>query len=103
MGGGFFMDERTVKTLKLVSVLALIFAALGAVFFFVYGFSIIWQGLAAGIIIGFLFVACIILLILALFLWIRTMMLQRDLKKINTELKMVNQELKTEKKLNKEK
>lgn len=97
------MDERTLKTLKLVSVLALILAAMGSVFFFVYGFSIIWQGLAAGIIIGFLSVACIILLILALYLWIRTMMLQRELKKINTELKVVNQELTAQKKFEKEK
>lgn len=85
--------EEIVKTLKLVLILALIFGFIGAVLFFGYGFSIIWQGLAAGIIIGFLSMACILLVILASYLLVRTIFIQRELKKIQLELRKAYKEL----------
>lgn len=88
------MSEKTLKNLKLILIVALVFGLIGAVLFLVYGFSIIWQGFAAGIIIGFLSLVSILLVILTIYLWLRTVMLQHEVKKTRRDLKNVYKELK---------
>lgn len=78
--------EQLVKTLKIVVILAVIIGAIGAVFYLVYGFTILWQAMAAGIITGFLIVLVFILLVLAIYFYLKLLLIRRELKKCREEL-----------------
>ncbi|WP_321422398.1 hypothetical protein [uncultured Methanobacterium sp.] len=80
--------EQLLKTLKIVVVLALIIGVIGALFYLVYGFTILWQAMAAGIITGFLLILVIIFLGLAIYLWLKLVLLKRELGKCREELKI---------------
>jgi len=79
--------ERLLKTLKIVVILALIIGVIGAVFYLVYGFTLLWQAMAAGIITGFLLIMVFIFLGLAIYLWLKLMMIRRELGKCREELR----------------
>ncbi|MDY9922451.1 hypothetical protein [Methanobacterium sp.] len=79
--------ERLLKTLKIVVILALIMGVIGAVFYLVYGFTLLWQAMAAGIITGFLLIMVFIFLGLAIYLWLKLMMIRRELGKCREELR----------------
>jgi Zn-dependent protease with chaperone function len=78
--------EQLLKTLKIVVILALIIGVIGAVFYLVYGFTILWQAMAAGIITGFLLILVFIFLGLAIYLWLKLMLMKRELGKCREEL-----------------
>jgi hypothetical protein len=78
--------EQLFKTLKLVLIVALILGVIGAVFYLVYGFTILWQAMAAGIITGFLLILMFIFLSLAVYLWLKLMLMKRELVKCRKEL-----------------
>ncbi|MDO5836105.1 MAG: hypothetical protein Q4P17_06315 [Methanobacterium sp.] len=78
--------EQLFKTLKIVVILALIIGVIGAVFYLVYGFSLLWQATAASIITGFLMVMVFIFLALAVYLWLKLMLMKRELGKCRREL-----------------
>jgi len=78
--------DQLLKTFKIIVVLALVFGVIGAVMYLAYGFTLVWQGMAAGITIGFLLVLLVLLLGLAIYLWIKMMMVKRELKKCQEEL-----------------
>ncbi|BDZ72161.1 hypothetical protein [Methanobacterium petrolearium] len=78
--------EQLLKTLKIVLILALIIGIIGAVFYLVYGFTILWQAMAAGIITGFLLILVFIFLVLALYLYLKLALIKRELRKCREEL-----------------
>ncbi|NYB51642.1 MAG: hypothetical protein HVN35_03620 [Methanobacteriaceae archaeon] len=78
--------DELVKTLKIVVILAVIMGAIGAVFYLVYGFTILWQAMAAGIITGFLVLLVFILLVLAIYFYLKLFLIRRELKKCREEL-----------------
>jgi len=79
--------EQLFKTLKLVVILALIMGVIGAVFYLFYGFTVLWQAMAAGIITGFLLFMVFIFLGLAIYLWLKLMLMKRELGKCREELR----------------
>ncbi|AUB55770.1 hypothetical protein [Methanobacterium subterraneum] len=78
--------EQLFKILKIVIILTLIIGVIGAVFYLVYGFTILWQAMAAGIITGFLLILVFIFLALAVSLWLKLMLMKRELGKCRLEL-----------------
>ncbi len=79
--------EQLFKTLKLVVIMALIMGVIGAVFYLFYGFTVLWQAMAAGIITGFLLILVFIFLGLAIYLWLKLMLMKRELGKCREELR----------------
>jgi len=80
--------EQLLKTLKIVVILALIIGVIGALFYLVYGFTILWQAMAAGIITGFLLILVFVFLGLAIYLWLKLVLLKRELGKCREELEI---------------
>nr|WP_319374314.1 hypothetical protein [uncultured Methanobacterium sp.] len=80
--------EQLLKTLKIVVILALIIGVIGALFYLVYGFTILWQAMAAGIITGFLLILVFVFLCLAIYLWLKLVLLKRELGKCRQELEI---------------
>ena len=84
--------KQLLKTLKIVVILALILGVIGAVFYLIYGFTLLWQAMAAGIVTGFLLILLFILLGLTIYLWLKLVLLRRELEKCQKELRIRNQE-----------
>lgn len=83
--------EQLFKTLKLVVILALIMGVIGAVFYLFYGFTVLWQAMAAGIITGFLLILVFIFLGLVIYLWLKLMLIKRELGKCREKLREMSQ------------
>lgn len=84
--------DQLLKTLKIVIIIAVILGAIGAVFYLVYGLTLLWQAMAAGIITGFLLILVLILLALAIYLYLKMLLLRRELGKCRKQLdKMANE------------
>jgi membrane protein implicated in regulation of membrane protease activity len=84
--------KQLLKTLKIVVILALILGVICAVFYLIYGFTLLWQAMAAGIVTGFLLILLFILLGLTIYLWLKLVLLRRELEKCQKELRIRNQE-----------
>ncbi|CDG65608.1 MAG: hypothetical protein PWQ15_1859 [Methanobacterium sp.] len=84
--------KQLLKTLKIVVVLALILGITGAVFYMMYWFTILWQAMAASIITGLLLILLFILLALVISLWLKLVLLRRELEKYKSKLEMENGE-----------
>jgi Zn-dependent protease with chaperone function len=82
--------------LKLVVIAVLILAGLAALLYLVYGLTLIWQGMAAGVTIGFLLVLLFLVTILAIYLWIRIFLLKKKLEKCQDRLEELERRLKSE-------
>jgi Zn-dependent protease with chaperone function len=82
--------------LKLVVIAVLILAGLAALLYLVYGLTLIWQGMAAGVTIGFLLVLLFLVTILAIYLWIRIFLLKKKLEKCQDRLEELESRLKSE-------
>lgn len=88
------MESRElIRNLKIVAILALIIGLIGAIFYLIYGFTILWQAMAAGIIIGFLSLLVILFIVVSIYLWTKNLLLKRDLRKYRTELRHCRTEL----------
>lgn len=81
--------EQLLKTLKIIFIVALIIGVIGAVFYLVYGFTILWQAMAAGIITGFLMILVFILLALVIYFWLKLLLIKRELAKCREELEKI--------------
>ena len=86
--------DQLLKTLKIVIIIAVILGAVGAVFYLVYGFTLLWQAMAAGIITGFLLILVLILLALAIYLYLKMLLLRRELGKCRKKLDKIANESK---------
>jgi hypothetical protein len=80
--------EELLRTLKIVVIFAVIIGAIGAVFYLVYGFTILWQAMAAGIITGFLIVLVFILMVLAIYFYLKLLLIKRELRRCREEMEM---------------
>jgi hypothetical protein len=90
-----FMDrDQFIKSLKIILVMALLIGVIGAILFLVYGFTVIWQAMAATVITIFLSIVVILFIILSIYLWIKNLLLKRELKGTKTELNRCKKELK---------
>ena len=98
------MDSNDlIKNLKIIVIIALIIAVIGAVLYLLYGLALVWQAIAAGIISGLLFLLVIVFIVISVYLWTRNYLLKRELKRYKTELGYCRTELaKYEKGPNKE-
>lgn len=77
-------------------VLVIVLAIVAALLYLVYGFALVWQALASGIIIGFLCLIIIILIGVSIYLWTRNFLMKRELKKSEMELMACRAQLKKE-------
>lgn len=82
--------------LRLVLILAIVLAVVATLLYLVYGFALVWQALASGIIIGFLCIVIIILIGVSIYLWTRNFLLKRELKRTEMELRDCKAQLRKE-------
>jgi len=82
--------------LRLVLILAIVLAVVAALLYLVYGFALVWQALASGIIIGFLCIIIIILIGISIYLWTRNFLMKRELKRTEMELRECKAQLRKE-------
>ena len=87
------MYNERLKTLKIAGIIILVIGILAALFYIVYSFSLFWQAFAAGITISILLIIMFILLVLAVYLWIKNFLLKRELKKKEIELEQAKIQL----------
>lgn len=83
-----------VRNLRMVLLLAVIVAIIAGILYLIYGFTILWQALAAGIIIGFLSILVIIFVGVSIYFWTRNLLLKRELRRYEMELRQCRAELK---------
>ncbi len=91
--GDFFMENTFMKNLKIIAILAFIIALIGAVLFLIYSFTLVWQAIAATIVALFLSLLVIIFIILAVYLWIKILILRRELNAYKMESDRLKVEL----------
>jgi len=87
-------SDEIVRNLKIVVLIAVALAIVGAVLYLIYGFTILWQAMAAAIITGFLSLMVLIFVVVSIYLWTRNLLLKRDIKRYEMELKYCREELK---------
>jgi len=87
------MYNNSLKTLRIVVIIALVIGILAALFYLVYSFTLFWQAFAAGITIGILLIIIFVLLVLAVYLWIKNFLIKRELIKQEAELEQIKIEL----------
>jgi hypothetical protein len=92
--------DQLLKTLKIVVIIAVIIGVLGAVLYLVYGFALMWQAMAAGIITGFLIILVFILLVIAIYFYLRLLLIRRELKKCRQELELARRSQKNDEESN---
>jgi len=81
------------RTLKIVVIIAAVIGIIAALFYLVYSFTLFWQAFAAGITIGILLIIIFVLIVLAMYLWIKNLLLKREFKKQEAKLEQINMEL----------
>jgi len=86
-------SNNLIKNLKIIVIIALIMAVIGAVLYLLYGLALVWQAIAAGIISGLLFLLVIVFIIISVYLWTRNYLLKIELKRSQTELRYCRTEL----------
>ncbi len=86
--------DQLLKNLKIVVIMVLVIGVLGTVLYLIYGFVIIWQAMAASIITGVLFLIISLFIVLSIYLWIKNLLLKKDLKHAKVELNNYKTELK---------
>ena len=82
------------RYLKLIVIVALVIGLIGAVLFLVFGFALVWQAMAATLITIFLAVIAIIFIFVSIYLWIKNLMLKRELNKEREEIERISRNLK---------
>jgi uncharacterized membrane protein len=87
------MHEDSLKTLKIVVIVAVVIGVLAAIAYIIYGFALFWATFAVGITIGLLLIISLVLLVLAIYLWIRTFLLKREVKRYENILEQTKIEL----------
>ena len=87
------MHNDRLKTLRIIMIIALVIVILAALFYLVYSFSLFWQAFAAGITISILLIIIFVLLVLAIYSWIKSLLLKRELNETNSKLGQAKIEL----------
>ena len=81
------------KNLKIIVILSFIIALIVAVLFLIYSFTIVWQAIAATIVALFLSLLVILFIIVAVYLWIKILILRRELNVYKMESNRLKVEL----------
>jgi uncharacterized membrane protein len=92
MWGNVVENEKLLKTLKLAVIAAFMIAFVAAIFYLVYGFFFMWQGIVWGIMTTFLIIIVFLLLILVSYLWIKTIWLKKALERYKSEINEIKSE-----------
>ena len=87
------MDEDRLKTLKIVVIIAVVLGLLAALGYALYSFTLLWATFAAGITIGLLLILILLLFVLVIYLWIRMLLLKREITRYKNQMEQVNMEL----------
>jgi membrane protein implicated in regulation of membrane protease activity len=87
------MENTFMKNLKIIVILSFIIALIVAVLFLIYSFTIVWQAIAATIVALFLSLLVILFIILAIYLWIKILILRRELNAYKMESDRLKVEL----------
>jgi uncharacterized membrane protein len=87
------MEDNRLKTLKIVVIAAVVIGLLAALAYTLYGFSLFWATFAAGITIGLLIIIILVFIVLTIYLWIRTLLFKREIKRYENRLEQAKMEL----------
>ena len=87
------VNNELIRNLKIIGIIALIIAVIAAVLYLIYGLALVWQAIAAGIITGLLSILVIIFIVVSIYLWVKNLLLKRDLRKNQMELGYCRAEL----------
>jgi uncharacterized membrane protein len=87
------VNDELIRNLKIIAIIALTIAIVAAVLYLIYGLALVWQAIAAGIITGLLSILVIIFILISIYLWVKNLLLKRDLKKNQNELGYCRAEL----------
>jgi predicted membrane protein len=85
--------EDLVRNIKLIVVIALVIGILGAAFYLIYGFAFFWQAMVATLFSILLSIIAILFIFLSIYLWIKNLLLKRELNKVKDELEQVRYNL----------
>ncbi len=88
------MENTLVRNLKIILVSIFIITLIGAIIYLIFSFTIIWQAIAATIIAAFLSLLVILLIILTVYLWIKMLLLRKELNEYKLEVNGLKAELK---------
>jgi membrane protein implicated in regulation of membrane protease activity len=88
------MEEKTLRTIKIILILVGVMAVMTLVLYGVYAFSLLWQTFAAGITISFLLIIIVLIALMAVYLWIRNLLIKRELNKYKNDLENLKIQLK---------
>ncbi len=81
------------RNLRMILIIAVIVAIVGSILYLIYGVTILWQAMAAGIITGFLSLLVIIFIAISIYLWTKNLLIKRQLKRCEMELMQCRAEL----------
>lgn len=87
------VNNELIRNLKIIGIIALIIVVVAAVLYLIYGLALVWQAIAAGIITGLLSILVIIFIVVSIYLWVKNLLLKRDLRKNQMELGYCRAEL----------
>ena len=87
-------QEELFGRLKLVIIIALIVGIVGAVSFLIYGFTFLWQALAATLISILLAIMAVFFIFLSIYFWLKNFLLKRELHRMEEENIRLNKNLK---------
>lgn len=86
--------DELFKKIKIIVVIVLIIGLVGAIIFLIYGFALIWQAMAASVIIIFLAIITVLFLFISIYLGIKNLILKRELDKQQKEIERISHNLK---------
>lgn len=86
--------DELFKKIKIIVVIVLIIGLVGAIIFLIYGFALIWQAMAASVIIIFLAIITVLFLFISIYLGIKNLILKRELDKQKKEIERISHNLK---------
>ena len=80
--------------LKLIVIIALVIGMVGAVSFLIYGFTFMWQAMAATMMSILLAIMAVFFILLSIYLWIKNFMIKREYKRVEEENERLRRNLK---------
>ena len=87
------VNNELIRNLKIIVIITLIISILAALLYLIYGLALVWQAIAAGMITGLLSILVIVFIVISIYLWVKNLMLKRDLRKNQMELGYCRAEL----------
>jgi membrane protein implicated in regulation of membrane protease activity len=86
--------EEMFGRLKLIVIIALVIGMVGAVSFLIYGFTFMWQAMAATMMSILLAIMAVFFILLSIYLWIKNFMIKREYKRVEEENERLRRNLK---------